>query len=53
MNDFVAGICVGFSQIISGHPLDTIKVLTQNGLKWGGLPLRDYYRGWRILWFRQ
>ena len=47
MSDFLAGICVGFSQVLSGHPLDTIKVLIQNGHKWSGFPIKEYYRGWR------
>ena len=48
MSDFIAGICVGFSQVVSGHPLDTIKVLMQNGQNWYGLSMKDYYRGWRF-----
>ena len=48
MSDVLAGACVGLSQTLTGHPLDTIKVLIQNGHRWRGLSPRDYYRGWRF-----
>jgi len=45
MSDFIAAACVGVS---IGHPFDTTKILMQNNRKWFGLPLRNYYRGWRF-----
>ena len=48
MSDFIAGICVGVAQVSIGHPFDTTKILMQNNRKWFGLPLRNYYRGWRF-----
>ena len=48
MSDFFAGACVGMSQVLVGHPFDTVKVLIQNRKGWLGLPLRSYYRGWRF-----
>jgi len=48
MSDVLAGACVGVSQTLVGHPLDTIKVLIQNGRRWRGLRPCDYYRGWRF-----
>ena len=47
MNDFITGTAMGISQIIVGHPFDTIKVLIQNKQKWYGLPIKNYYNGWR------
>ena len=50
MKDIIASIClqVGNGQIAIGHPFDTTLVLIQNKKKWIGLPIRDYYRGWRF-----
>lgn len=48
MTDFLASIGVGISQILVGHPFDTSKVLIQNKKKWLGLPIKDYYRGFRF-----
>ena len=48
MSDFAAAFCVGVGQVTIGHPFDTTKILIQNNRKWFGLPLKDYYRGWRF-----
>ena len=48
MSDFIAAACVGFGQVIIGHPFDTAKILIQNNRKWSGLPFRNYYKGWRF-----
>ena len=48
MCDFIAAACVGVAQVSIGHPFDTTKILMQNNRKWFGLPLRNYYRGWRF-----
>ena len=48
MSDFIAGACVGIAQVSIGHPFDTTMVLIQNNKKWFGLPLKNYYRGWRF-----
>ena len=48
MSDFIAGAAVGVSQMAIGHPFDTATVLIQNRLKWKGLPLKSYYRGWKF-----
>tara|TARA_B100001758_G_scaffold205320_1_gene185548 strand:+ start:4721 stop:5374 length:654 start_codon:yes stop_codon:yes gene_type:complete len=45
--DFIPGICAGISQTIVGHPIDTMKVLIQNKKPWIGLPIKDYYRGFK------
>tara|TARA_B100000963_G_scaffold155233_1_gene135075 strand:+ start:17431 stop:18084 length:654 start_codon:yes stop_codon:yes gene_type:complete len=47
MTDVVSSLFVGISQIVIGHPFDTIKVLIQNKKKWKGLPIKKYYKGWR------
>jgi len=47
MNELIPSFFVGISQTIIGHPFDTIKVLIQNKQKWIGLPLKQYYYGWR------
>ena len=47
MNDFGIGACVGFSQVIIGHPLDTVKTLAQNNQNIRGLGLRGLFRGFR------
>lgn len=48
MSDFIAGACVGLTQVSIGHPFDTTMVLMQNNKKWFGLPFKNYYRGWRF-----
>lgn len=48
MKDFIAGIFAGFSQVIFGHPFDTVKILIQNKYNYRSLPLKDYYRGYRF-----
>lgn len=48
MKEFVGGFCVGLSQIVVGHPLDTIKVLIQNKKSPYPHPLRTYYLGWKF-----
>ena len=48
MSDFIAGACVGLTQVSIGHPFDTAMVLMQNNKKWFGLPFKNYYRGWRF-----
>ena len=47
MNELIPSFFVGISQTIIGHPFDTIKVLIQNKQKWMGLPLKQYYYGWK------
>ncbi len=47
MNDLITGTAMGISQIIVGHPFDTIKVLIQNKQRWYGFPIKNYYNGWR------
>ena len=47
MSDIIASIFVGIAQVSVGHPFDTSIVLIQNNKKWLGLPIRNYYRGWR------
>ena len=48
MSDFIAGLCVGVSEVSFGHPFDTAKVLLQNNRPWCGLSLSKYYRGWKF-----
>lgn len=48
MNDIIAGMFAGFSQVLFGHPFDTTKILIQNNYKYRSLPLKDYYRGYRF-----
>ena len=48
MKDIIASTCVGVGQIAIGHPFDTTLVLIQNKKKWIGLPISNYYRGWRF-----
>ena len=45
--DILGGFCVGWSETLVGYPFLTAKVLTQNGYKWWGHPLRRYYQGVR------
>ena len=42
MNDLITGTAMGMSQIIVGHPFDTIKVLIQNKQKWYGFPIKNH-----------
>jgi len=46
--EYLPGVCAGISQIIVGHPIDTVKVLIQNKMKYRGLSIKDYYRGCRL-----
>ena len=48
MTDFIASSCVGLAQIGVGHPFDTSLTLIQNKKPWWGLPIKNYYRGWRF-----
>ena len=48
MKDLIAGIFAGFSQVIFGHPFDTVIILIQNKYNYRSLPLKDYYRGYRF-----
>ena len=48
MNDLIIGITLGINQTIIGHPFDTIKVLIQNKQKWIGIPIKNYYNGWKF-----
>ena len=48
MNSSIAGFFAGCSQVLFGHPLDTIKILIQNNYKYNSLPLKDYYRGYKF-----
>ena len=45
MNDLFTGITCGIVQVIVGHPLDTIKTLSQNNINWKKLNFKNYYRG--------
>ena len=45
--ELIAGAAAGVSQVIFGHPLDTIKVLLQNGKSWRSLSMFEYYRGFK------
>ena len=47
MNEIITGFLMGSSNIIIGHPFDTIKVLIQNKRKWYGFPIKNYYNGWK------
>jgi hypothetical protein len=44
-NEFYAGIYRGLIQNIVGHPLDTMKVLLQNRLKYNDYKFKHLYRG--------
>ena len=48
MKDFIAGIFAGCSQVIFGHPFDTVIILIQNKYNYRSLPLKDYYRGYKF-----
>lgn len=45
MNDFLIGAVSGMGQVITGHPLDTIKVRMQNNVPIHNMKLKHYYRG--------
>ena len=45
MHDFMIGAAVGLSQVIAGHPLDTVKTLIQNKQSFRDLKFRQYFRG--------
>ena len=45
--ELVAGAAAGISQVIFGHPFDTVKVLLQNGSSWKSLSMAEYYRGFK------
>jgi hypothetical protein len=47
MNEIITGFLMGSSNIVIGHPFDTIKVLIQNKRKWYGFPIKNYYNGWK------
>ena len=47
MAEILSGFCAGITQIVVGHPFDTIKVLIQNNKPWLGLPITGYYKGWK------
>ena len=48
MKDIIPPLAIGLTEIMIGHPFDTTKVLIQNNKRWLGLPLKNYYRGWRF-----
>ena len=43
--DLIAGIAGGLTQIIIGHPFDTIKTRLQNNLSWKSFNILSYYKG--------
>ena len=45
MTDFISSIVASTTQVIVGHPFDTIKILLQNKLPAFSLQPKDYYRG--------
>tara|TARA_B110000285_G_scaffold8537_1_gene8721 strand:- start:5193 stop:5849 length:657 start_codon:yes stop_codon:yes gene_type:complete len=47
MNDFFPGAIAGCSQILVGHPLDTLKVLIQNNQSFRTLKWHEFYRGFK------
>ena len=44
MDIFIGGT-IGLSQVLVGHPLDTLKTMVQNGHGYRHLGWREYYRG--------
>ena len=48
MNSSIAGFFAGCSQVLFGHPFDTVLVLIQNNYKYNSLSLKDYYRGYKF-----
>jgi len=47
MNDILSSVGVGINQVFVGHPFDTCLTLIQNKKKWFGLPIKNYYKGYR------
>ena len=47
MTDLLSASLAGVSQMIVGHPFDTVKVLLQNKKSIRNLKFRDYYRGYQ------
>tara|TARA_A100001015_G_scaffold48590_2_gene53673 strand:+ start:1891 stop:2532 length:642 start_codon:yes stop_codon:yes gene_type:complete len=47
MKDIIPAFCAGLTEVIIGHPFDTIKVLIQNKKTFSGLKFKSYYRGWK------
>ena len=45
MKEFLSGCASGLAQNLVGHPLDTMKVLTQNNKDFRNLRFVDYYKG--------
>jgi len=45
MNDIIAGSLSGFSQMLIGHPFDTLKVNLQNNIVNNKLSFKHFYRG--------
>ena len=45
MTDFLSAFAAGVTQVLIGHPFDTIKVLIQNKKSIKNLKLKNYYRG--------
>jgi len=41
-------LAIGLTEVSVGHPFDTAKVLIQNKKPWVGLPIKNYYRGWKF-----
>lgn len=48
-NEFYAGLINGFSQTIIAHPLDTIKTLQQNSVKFSEIKYKNLYKGFSYL----
>jgi len=48
MSDYLSSIGVGINQVFFGHPLDTCLTLIQNKKRWKGLPIKEYYRGYKF-----
>ena len=48
MSDYLSSIGVGVNQVFFGHPLDTCLTLIQNKKHWKGLPITEYYRGYKF-----
>ena len=48
LKDIIPPLAVGLTEVSIGHPFDTAKVLIQNKKSWWGLPINNYYRGWKF-----
>ena len=48
LKDIIPPLAVGLTEVSIGHPFDTAKVLIQNKKTWWGLPINNYYRGWKF-----